>query len=342
MDSLSLLLSYPKLSPTKPFSFLSNPNSPPNKKPQISSLKPHSPFSLQNPLTKSCFSLATINLLTPLQSLAVEPTLLESDAGRINLETILVSIDDFFNRYPFFVAACFLVYLVGIPLAEEYFRKYKFVSAIDAFRKLRDEPESQLLDIRDRKNVKFLRSPNLMMLKKEVVQVEFNEGNEDGFVKKVLERFQDASNTVVFILDSFDGNSLKVAELLFKNGFKEAYAIKGGVRGQQGWMAIQDTLLPPPVHMNQRKKTKVPQELSTNGNGSIQQNDSNNESVLSSDIPAVGNQETENGHVKRSVESNPKMKLGSVVSYSPYPNVCYSQLSMPFALISFSIVTLRM
>lgn len=86
----------------------------------------------------------------------------------------------------------------------------------------------------------------------------------------------------------------------------------------------------------------MPQELSTNGNGSIQQNDSNNESVLSSDIPAVGDQETENGHVKRSVESNPKMKLGSVVSYSPYPNVCYSQLSMSFALISFSIVTLRM
>ncbi|XP_058756162.1 rhodanese-like domain-containing protein 4A, chloroplastic [Vicia villosa] len=330
MDSLSLLLSYPKLSTPKPPNSLFSASfpqphiSPPNKKPQIPFLKPHSPISL----TKSCFSLATINLFTPLQSLAAEPPLLESDAGRINIESILISIDDFFNRYPFFVAACSFVYLVGIPLAEEYFRKYKFVSAIDAFRKLRDEPDSQLLDIRDRKNVKFLPSPNLMMLKKEVVQVEFKEGNEDGFVKKVLERFRDAENTVVFILDSFDGNSLKVAELLFKNGFKEAYAIKGGVRGQQGWMAIQDTLLPPPVHMNRRKKkTKVPQELGTNGNGSIQQNDSSNESVLSSDIPAVGNQETENGHVKRSVESNPKVKLGSVVSYSPYPN--YPDLKPP-------------
>lgn len=35
---------------------------------------------------------------------------------------------------------------------------------------------------------------------------------------------------------SFDGNSLKVAELLFKNGFKGAYAIKGGVRGKKGWI----------------------------------------------------------------------------------------------------------
>jgi hypothetical protein len=28
---------------------------------------------------------------------------------------------------------------------------------------------------------------------------------------------------------------MKVAELLFKNGFKEAYAIRGGVRGEKGW-----------------------------------------------------------------------------------------------------------
>lgn len=131
----------------------------------------------------------------------------------------------------------------------------------------------------------------------------------------------------LFWIGSFDGNSMKVAELLFKNGFKEAYAIKGGVRGQQGWMAIQDTLLPPSVHINRRKKTKVPKELSTNGNGAIQQSDNKNESVVSSDIPAVGNQETENGHVKKSVESNPEMKISSVVSSSPYPN--YPDLKPP-------------
>nr|ABN08992.1 Rhodanese-like [Medicago truncatula] len=347
MDSLSLHLSYPpfpktqKLFTTKPFSLLSNPNplhssSFPqphfNKKISIS----HSPIPLQNLFKKSTFSFSIINLFTPFQSLAVEaPTLTESDAGRINLESILVSIDDFFNRYPFFVAGCSFIYLVAIPLAEEYFRKYKFVSAIDAFRKLRDEADSQLLDIRDRKNVKFLGSPSLKMVNKEVVQFEFVEGNEDGFVKKVLERFKDASNTAVFVLDSFDGNSMKVAELLFKNGFKEAYAIKGGVRGQQGWMAIQDTLLPPSVHINRRKKTKVPKELNTNGNGAIQQSDNKNESLVSSDTPAVGNQETENDHVKKSVESNPEMKISSVVSSSPYPNVCNSQLSLSLAFTSF-------
>lgn len=131
----------------------------------------------------------------------------------------------------------------------------------------------------------------------------------------------------LFWIGSFDGNSMKVAELLFKNGFKEAYAIKGGVRGQQGWMAIQDTLLPPSVHINRRKKTKVPKELNTNGNGAIQQSDNKNESLVSSDTPAVGNQETENDHVKKSVESNPEMKISSVVSSSPYPN--YPDLKPP-------------
>lgn len=35
---------------------------------------------------------------------------------------------------------------------------------------------------------------------------------------------------------SIDGNSMSAAELLFKKGFKEAYAIKGGVAGNKGWL----------------------------------------------------------------------------------------------------------
>lgn len=31
---------------------------------------------------------------------------------------------------------------------------------------------------------------------------------------------------------------MKVAELLFKNGFKEAYAIRGGIRGKNGWQVL--------------------------------------------------------------------------------------------------------
>ncbi|KAE9617909.1 putative Rhodanese-like domain-containing protein [Lupinus albus] len=363
MDSLSLLFSsYPllsikthKFSTFKPFSSLSNHNpshslsslqplsSTTHKKFHFSSFQTHSTISLQNLpffvpfhnlLSKSFFSFTIIQYFTSLPSLAsvtevddVVPSVIESDAGKINIESILVSIDDFINRYPFFVAGCTFIWLVVIPLTEEYLKKCKFVSAIDAFRKLRDDPFSQLLDIRDRKNLKFLGSPNLKIVKKEVVQVEFSDGNEDGFVKKVLERFSDAPNTVLCVLDSFDGNSMKVAELLFKNGFKEAYAIKGGVRGPQGWMAIQDTLLPPSAHIFRRKKTKASKQLHKNGNGAIQKTESNYEGALSQDTPVVENQETDNGHVKRSVKSAPDVKIGSVASSSPYPN--YPDLKPP-------------
>lgn len=61
--------------------------------------------------------------------------------------------------------------------------------------------DSQLLDIRDKKSLVALGSPNLKMLNKSVVQVEFSEEDEDGFVKNVLEKFPDPANTILCILD---------------------------------------------------------------------------------------------------------------------------------------------
>lgn len=125
----------------------------------------------------------------------------EQVSDKINLEAVLVAIDDFFNKNPFFVAGCTFIWLVVLPLTQEYFRKYKFVSAIDAFRKLRDDPNARLLDIRDEKSLNYINSPNLKIINKDVVQVQFSEDDEGGFVKKVLENFEDAENTVVCILD---------------------------------------------------------------------------------------------------------------------------------------------
>jgi len=132
----------------------------------------------------------------PLPSLAAEGD------GKVSLESILVAIDDFNNRNPFFVAGVVFVWLVVIPLVEEYvFKKYKPVSAIDAFRKLRDVPEAQLLDIRRGKSVRFMAPPNLKLVGKSAVEVEFDEDDDKGFVKEVLARFPDPANAVVCVLD---------------------------------------------------------------------------------------------------------------------------------------------
>ncbi|KAF2284679.1 hypothetical protein GH714_029139 [Hevea brasiliensis] len=223
----------------------------------------------------------------------ITPT--EQVSDKINLESILVSIDDFFNRNPFFVAGCTFIWLVVIPLTEQYLRKYKFISAIDAFRKLRQEKDYQLLDIRDKKSLVALRSPNLKILNKSVVQVEFSKEDEDGFVKNVLEKFPDPATPSYAFWTIFDGNSMRVAELLFKNGFKEAYAIRGGVRGKKGWMAIQETLLPPSVHIYLKKKKSKSSQLGING-GVGQQSEEKNGSPSTMALSIAESQRVENVH----------------------------------------------
>jgi hypothetical protein len=134
---------------------------------------------------------------TPFPALSAEA----DGGGKVSLESIVVAIDDFNNRNPFFVAGVVFVWLVVIPLAQEYFSKYKAVGALDAFRKLRDVPEAQLLDIRRGKSVQFMPPPNLKLVEKNAVQVEFDEEDEKGFIREVLKRFPNPANTVVCVLD---------------------------------------------------------------------------------------------------------------------------------------------
>uniref|UniRef100_A0A0D3DW69 Rhodanese domain-containing protein n=1 Tax=Brassica oleracea var. oleracea TaxID=109376 RepID=A0A0D3DW69_BRAOL len=63
---------------------------------------------------------------------------------------------------------------------------------------------------------------NLKFLGKSSVQVPYSGEDESRVLKRVKGSFSDQENTVVCVLDNFDGNSMKVAELLVENGFKEA------------------------------------------------------------------------------------------------------------------------
>ncbi|XP_071716995.1 rhodanese-like domain-containing protein 4A, chloroplastic [Rutidosis leptorrhynchoides] len=324
MESLSIGISSSPVSPRNPkFHKLRTPESvlfkftsyslPPNsvhftkETPKSSTI----PLKINNPSLKTqSLSLLLMGFQYPLSSFASEEipiTPVTQDSSKINLEQILVSIDDFFNRYPFFVAGVVFVWLFVIPVTQEYIRKYKFISAINAFKKLKDDPNAQMLDIRDSKSLRFLNSPNLKMFNKNVVQVEFVDGDDEGFVKKVKESFTDPVNTTVCILDNFDGDSMKVAELLFKNGFKEAYAIRGGVRGTNGWLEIQETLLPPSVHIYPKRKGQKSTQGNTNG-AIKQQSEVKNET----DSVIAESKQTNNGYVNTSTEPNTR-------SSSPYP-----------------------
>ncbi|XP_072970928.1 rhodanese-like domain-containing protein 4A, chloroplastic isoform X1 [Typha angustifolia] len=270
--------------------------------------------------THLIFSLEMAAISLPFPSSAAET---EQVSQKINLETILTSIDDFFTRTPFFVPGIAFIWLVVIPLTQEYLKKYKPITAIDAFRKLKDMPEAQLLDIRRKQSVMFMAPPNLKIFNKNVLQMEFSEGEEEGFVKEILKNYGDPANTIICVLDNFDGDSLKVAELLYKNGFKEAYAIKGGLRGKDGWQAIQEKCLPPSVHVYPRKEERRKAALSEIN----VREDTGNGQALASPSILPDSLKKENGYAKHT-ETVPEAKLASQRrSSSPYPN--YDDLKPP-------------
>ncbi|KAK1319661.1 putative thiol methyltransferase 2 [Acorus calamus] len=186
-------------------------------------------------------------------------------------------------------------------------------SAINAFRRLKDDPNAQLLDVRNKQSLSYMNSPNLRILNKTAVQVEFTEGDEENFVRKVLENFQDPEKTWCC--------AFLTTELLFKRGFKEAYAIKGGLRGKDGWQAIQETLLPPSMHVYPRKKNKGTTQI----DGS---RETPNEHVSFGDgvstTSTEGNLKNENGSVAPN-ETSSSAKIER--SLSPYPN--YPDLKPP-------------
>ncbi|KAL5996679.1 hypothetical protein ACLOJK_007598 [Asimina triloba] len=129
-------------------------------------------------------------------------------------------------------------------------------------------------------------------------EIEYSEGEEDGFVKEVLQNFNDPGNTTICVLDNFDGYSLKVAELLVSNGFKEAYAIKGGLRGKDGCQEIQENFLPPSLHVYPRKKGKGSQKhyLQEDKTGSTEEENRKTPNSKIADPDAK--RKAENGSVK--------------------------------------------
>lgn len=154
---------------------------------------------LENLETHIGFWLSIGLISFPPPSISAEIT--QSSSDKINVEVVINAIADFLRANPFFVSGVTFIWLFVIPLTQAYLRKYKAISAIDAYSKLRDVPEARLLDIRKEKSVKFMASPNLKFLNKNAVWIEFEEGKEDNFLEKVLANFGEPANTVLCILD---------------------------------------------------------------------------------------------------------------------------------------------
>ncbi|KAF8642637.1 hypothetical protein HU200_067318 [Digitaria exilis] len=154
---------------------------------------------------------------------------------------------DFVSENPLVVAAG--VAAVALPLLLAQLlgggagsKPYSVVSARAAYQRLLEEPAAQLVDIRTRKDAQEDGTPDLREAKKKVVAVPYNGEDKNGFLKKLALRLKDPENTILIILDKFDGNSELVAELVTANGYKAAFAVKDGAEGSRGWKDGSDSL----------------------------------------------------------------------------------------------------
>lgn len=128
---------------------------------------------------------------------------------------------------------------------------YGAVTAKEAYAKLSDATlpgQQQLVDIRLAEDVNAEGSPDLRSLKKRVYQVSYSVDQEDAaaaVVKKLKAKLKKPEETTLYILDRFEGSSLAVAKLATEEGFKAAYAVKGGAEGPNGWRSSELPWLEP-------------------------------------------------------------------------------------------------
>lgn len=95
--------------------------------------------------------------------------------------------------------------VVAVPLLVSQLltqsKPWGLVSAKDAYAKLGDDADAQLLDIRSPVDIKQAGSPNLQSPKKKPVKIVYKGEDKPGFLKKLSFKFKNPENTTLFILD---------------------------------------------------------------------------------------------------------------------------------------------
>eukprot|EP00252_Welwitschia_mirabilis_P010894 TRINITY_DN2453_c0_g1_i2.p1 TRINITY_DN2453_c0_g1~~TRINITY_DN2453_c0_g1_i2.p1 ORF type:complete len:363 (-),score=79.13 TRINITY_DN2453_c0_g1_i2:617-1705(-) len=158
------------------------------------------------------------------------------NSADVDVSSFADSVASFASENAVYIAAAVAAVGLRFLLNKVFFgpKSWGIVSAQEAYSKLEEEPGAQLVDIREQKDVRETGSPDIKALKKKAFQIAYN-GEDESFLGKVSARFKDPENTTLYILDSFDGDSAKVAQFVSENGFKSAYAIKDGAEGPRGW-----------------------------------------------------------------------------------------------------------
>ncbi|XP_021815252.1 rhodanese-like domain-containing protein 4, chloroplastic [Prunus avium] len=161
-----------------------------------------------------------------------------STGGDLEASRILDNVTAFVTENPAVIAGGFAILAVPLVLSQVLKppKPWGVDTARNAYAKLGDDANAQLLDIRAPAEFRQVGTPDVRGLGKKAVPIVYKGEDKPGFLKKLSLKFKEPENTTLFVLDKFDGNSELVAELVTVNGFKAAYAIKDGAEGPRGWV----------------------------------------------------------------------------------------------------------
>lgn len=178
---------------------------------------------------------------------AVQKSVNASSSGDFDASGVLDSVISFGTENPVVIAGGATILAVSLVLSQilKQPKPWGVESAKNAYAKIGEEANAQLLDIRAPVEFRQVGSPDVRGLRKKPVSIVYKGEDKPGFLKKLSSKFKEPENTTLFILDKFDGNSELVAELVTVNGFKAAYAIKDGAEGPRGWMNSGLPWIPP-------------------------------------------------------------------------------------------------
>lgn len=72
----------------------------------------------------------------------------------------------------------------------------------NAYKRLSEDPDTEVVDIREKKEIRESGTPNLKSLKKKVASIGYNRDDKLGFLKKLGLKFKNPENTTLIILDT--------------------------------------------------------------------------------------------------------------------------------------------
>jgi chitinase domain-containing protein 1 len=204
-----------------PLSVLSDRKKEPRK---ISSLPTTFPLKFSNsstlsinpPTLQECLSrtfqgsLVLVSSLlntVPARAISYEEALQQSvnslTAGDFDASGVLDSVISFGTQNPAVIAGGAAILVVPLVLSQLLgkLKAWGVESAKNAYAKIGDDANAQLLDIRAPVELRQVGSPDIRGLGKKPVSIVYKAEDKPGFLKKLSSKFKEPENTTLFILD---------------------------------------------------------------------------------------------------------------------------------------------